>query len=101
MAGSGAISRLTGFSLKTGTGGDPGPADPARFTGFVLLPNGNPRLELTGTASRAYTIERSPNPLPLGWTVVGTVTMDATGKGSFEDGQAGKAFPLFYRAVAN
>jgi hypothetical protein len=99
MAGFGGMSRHTEFTLKTGAGG--GPADPARFTGFRLLPNGNPQMDLTGSASRTYTIQRAGSLLPPNWNPAGDVTMDGTGKAGFEDTQAGKVLPLFYRAVAN
>jgi hypothetical protein len=99
MGGYGNIVKTTGFSLATGTGG--GPAAAARFTGFRLLPNGNPEMNLTGTAARAYTLQRTASLGSPAWSNVGTVTMDAGGTAVFEDAEAGKAFPLFYRAVAN
>ena len=34
------------------------------------------------------------------WSEVGTVLLDVTGKATFEDAQAGKTFPLYYRATA-
>jgi hypothetical protein len=100
MAGFGSLTKQTEFTLKTGTGGGTGP-DPARFTGYRLLPNGNPELNLTGTALRTYTIERSPTLVAPAWQNVGTVLMNAAGQGRFEDTQTGKTFPLFYRAVGN
>lgn len=99
MAGFGGQSRDTEFSLRTGNGG--GAADPARFTGFRLLPNGNPEMDLTGTAGRTYTIQRAGSLSTSGWNAVGTVTMSGAGLAVFQDTSAGKIFPLFYRAVAN
>jgi len=100
MGGYGTDGKMTDFTIKTGTGGG-GTADPARFTGYRLLPNGDPEMDLTGTALKSYTIERTASLLNPVWQNVGTVTMDATGKGTFEDTQSGKTLPLFYRAVAN
>ena len=98
MAGSGHISRQTTFTIKTGTGGTAGAAT---FTGCRMLPNGNPEMTLTGTPLRVYTIQRTSAVGTPVWTPVGAVTMNAGGTGVFEDTQAGKSLPLFYRAVAN
>jgi hypothetical protein len=101
MAGSGNISRDTSFDLHAGTGGG-GPADPATLSGFQLLGNGNPEFQLAGSAGTTYTIERTSDLTPtIIWELVGTVTMDGAGQGSFEDTEAAKVFPLFYRAVAD
>jgi hypothetical protein len=100
MSGFGGLSRSVDFTIKTVTGG--ASADPARFTDFRLLPNGNPQMNLTGTAGRTYTIKRTGSlSASASWITAGTVVMDGTGKASFEDTQAGKVFPLFYRAVTN
>ncbi len=98
MAGSGHIGRQTTFTVKTGTGGT-GAA--ATFTGCRMLPNGNPEMTLAGTPLRTYTIQRTGTVGAAAWTQVGSVTMNAAGSGVFEDAQAGKSLPLFYRAVAN
>jgi hypothetical protein len=98
MVGSGSISRNTRFTIDTASGGLP---DPASLTDPRLLPSGNPEIDLTGTPTRAYSIERSGNLTNPNWTPVGSVTMDTTGKGIFQDIQPDKTFPLFYRAVAN
>lgn len=98
MAGWSGIGVTTTFTIKTGTGGS---AAQARFTQSRLLPNGNPEMTITGSPQTQYTIERSKT---IGqsstWTAVGIVNTDSTGKGIFEDTQAGKAPPLFYRAVS-
>ena len=99
MSGFGDLIRDTRFTIKTGSGGNPAVA--ARFTGYRVLPNGNPELTLTGTAERAYTIQRSSSVAGSAWQGVGTATMNASGSAVFEDTQSGKVFPLFYRAVAN
>ena len=100
MSGFGSLSRLTNFSMRAGTGG--GPADPAALSDFQVLANGNPEFRLTGTAAQVYSIERTDDLTPTpSWTEVGTVTMDGSGQGVFEDDGVGKTFPLFYRAVAN
>jgi len=98
MSGSGHIGRQTTFTVKTGTGGT-GAA--ATFTGCRMLPNGNPEMTLAGTPLRTYTIQRTGTVGAAVWTQVGSVTMNAAGTGVFEDAQAGKSLPLFYRAVAN
>jgi len=100
MAGYGSIMRTTRFTIDTGAGG-PGLPDPANLTGFRLLPDGNPEMDLTGTPTRSYSIERTGSLTTPNWTPVGSVGMDATGKGIFEDTQPNKTYPLFYRAVAN
>jgi hypothetical protein len=100
MVGSGSILRSTRFTIDTGSGG-PALPDPASLTGSRLLPNGNPEMDLTGTPTRSYTIERTGNLTTPNWIRVGSVGMDATGKGIFQDTQPNKTFPLFYRAVAN
>jgi hypothetical protein len=98
MVGSGAISRNTRMTLSTGGGG---PATPARFVSYELLPNGNPQLTLTGTAGRAYRIERTGSLTPpASWVTAGTANMGVAGVAVFEDAQAGKVLPLFYRAVS-
>ncbi|NLH74515.1 MAG: Ig-like domain-containing protein [Verrucomicrobia bacterium] len=98
MAGSSGVGKSTSFTIKTGTGGS---AAQARFTQSRLLPNGNPEMTLTGSPQTKYTIERSKTiGQSAAWTTVGIVNTDTTGKGVFEDTQAGKAPPLFYRAVA-
>ena len=99
MAGSGTVSRITFFTIKTGTGSGTG-VSPARFVGFRLLSNGHPELNLTGTASRTYTVERTSNLGTPVWTAAGSVTMDATGNARFEDAQV-PTLPVFYRVVGN
>ena len=100
MAGYGSILIGTRFTIDTGPGG-PTLADPASLTGSRLLPNGNPEIDLRGTPTRSYSIERSGSLATPNWTSVGSVGMDATGKGIFQDTQPNKTYPLFYRAVAN
>jgi hypothetical protein len=71
----------------------------ATFTGLVLLPNGNPRLTITGAVGKSYAIQRSAT-LALGsWTVVGSVVVDGQGQALFEDTDQALAAPAFYRAV--
>ncbi len=98
MSGTGHIARQTTLTVKTGTGGT-GAA--ATFTGCRMLPNGNPEMTLAGTPLRTYTIQRTGTVGAAAWTQVGSVTMNAAGTGVFEDAQAAKSLPLFYRAVAN
>lgn len=89
---------LATVSGSYSTGG--GPGAPATFYGFRLNPGGNPVLELGGTAGRPYGIQRAASVSSATWPEIGTVTMDAGGRAVFEDAEAGKVFPLFYRAVA-
>jgi len=100
MSGFGSIARETHFSIKTGSGGS-GSAIPATLSSYVLLPTGNPQFHLTGTIGHSYAIQRTGNIGTPNWLQVGSVTMDTLGTAVFEDTQVGKAFPLFYRAVAN
>lgn len=100
MAGFGTISRTTSSTIRTGTGGNI-PGDPARFTAFRLLPNGNPELTIQGSANKTYTVQRTSSLLNAVWSAAGTVTMSAAGTVVFEDRQTAGARPLFYRAVAN
>lgn len=101
MAGFGGLARSTEFTIKTGSGGGPGPGVAARFTAWRLLPNGNPELTFTGTPAHAYTVQRATRLNAPDWTNAGTLTTDATGKAVFEDAQPGKQMPLFYRALTN
>lgn len=98
MAGSGSVSGSTRFTLRAG--GVPGPGGPATFRNSRLTPGGNPAFELTGTAGVTYGILRAGSVNAANWPEIATVTMDATGTAAFEDTQAGKVFPLYYRAVA-
>jgi Big-like domain-containing protein len=98
MAGSGSVARITYFTIKT-TGSATG-VSPAQFVGFRLLSNGHPELNLTGTASRTYTVERTGSLGTPVWVSAGSATMDATGNARFEDLQV-PAFPVFYRVVGN
>jgi hypothetical protein len=50
---------------------------------------------------RSYNIERTGTLSPPGWTQIGNVSLDALGKGAYEDTSPNKTFPLFYRAVGN
>lgn len=99
MSGFGNLGRSTQFNLATGA--RPAPAGPAAFSGYRLLANGRPQFVLSGSAGRAYTIQRAGAPGPAaGWAAVATVTPDAAGRAIFEDSQTGAAYPRFYRAVA-
>ena len=99
MAGNGMVSRNTEMTLRTGTGGT---ADPAEFTGFQMLPNGDPELMLAGTPGAVYAIQRtgSLEGLATDWRQVGMVTMSGDGTATFEDTTPGKSLPLYYRAIA-
>ncbi|MCC7376493.1 MAG: Ig-like domain-containing protein [Verrucomicrobiales bacterium] len=99
MGGFGSISRSTEFTIKTT--GPLSNVTAAKFVAYRVLPNGNPELTITGTAGRAYSIERAGNLGSPVWRAVGTATPNAGGTAVFEDAQAGTARPIFYRAVAN
>jgi len=101
MAGYGAVQRNTSFSLKAAGAGNPVTTEPARFTSFQLLPNGNPEFHLSGTAGKNYTIRRAGSLSNPAWTDVGQVTMDGSGTGDFEDSDPALQFPAFYRALGN
>lgn len=101
MVGSGTVTRSTQFTIVTVDGSVTNPPTAARFTQALLLPNGNRQMKLTGSASRTYSIEKTSKLVPPTWTSVGTVTMDASGNGTFEDSTLPRTFPAFYRAVGN
>ena len=100
MYGYGAVQRSTSFELKA-AGDVTGRIDPARFTSFHVLANGHPQFHLTGTAEKAYAIQRAGRVLGGSWSPVGSVNMDASGNGDFEDTDAALTSPAFYRAVGN
>ncbi len=100
MSGFGDLVRNTSFTIKTVGGGSVVLPAAARFVGFRLLPNGNPEFNVTGTASKVYTVQRTGQVASVNWTDVGTATMAADGTAIFEDKQTPKSFPLFYRLVA-
>lgn len=97
MSGFGGMSRVTNFSLRTGTGGVAGPAT---LSDFRVLENGDVEFQLSGTALRSYSIERTS---ALGanaqWAEVGSVLLDAAGQGQFLDSQTDGSVTLYYRAV--
>ncbi|MCC6821515.1 MAG: SBBP repeat-containing protein [Verrucomicrobia subdivision 3 bacterium] len=74
---------------------------PATFVGFVLLPNGNPELTISGTALKSYIIRRSGTIADPIWNNVGNIIIDAQGHGVFEDTDQALVFPAFYQAVGN
>jgi hypothetical protein len=100
MVGYGAVQRTTVFDLKT-SGGTVVVTGPARFTGFRLLSNGHPEMNLSGTANKVYVIQRSGSLLNALWSPLGNVTMNGTGIGVFEDSDATLQFPAYYQAVGN
>lgn len=99
MNGFGIVSRSTEMTLRTGA---PAAADPAKFTGYRLLPNGHPELTLTGTPGATYAIQRASSLASGGaaWSEVGNVTMNASGEAVFEHAAPDWGSPQFYRAVA-
>ncbi|MGE3311910.1 MAG: Ig-like domain-containing protein [Limisphaerales bacterium] len=99
MSGFASVTVTTEFTISTGGGA--GPAAPARFTNYSLPDTGRPQMSLTGSPGRTYTIQRATRVSPGDWQTAGTVVMDGTGNGAFEDPQPGGVFPRFYRAVAN
>ena len=106
MSGYGNISRVTSFTLKTtGTSGGPGggipTGQPANFTGFRLLPNGHPQLDVSGTPAQSYTILRAASLMNPLWITVGNATMNPMGTTVFEDIDRALTFPAFYKAVNN
>ncbi len=73
---------------------------PATFTGFVLLPNGNPFLTISGTVGKSYRIQRTSTLASASWAPVGSAVVDGQGTALFEDTDQALIFPAFYRAVA-
>lgn len=99
MVGFGNNIRNTYFTLKTGASGEP-VAIAATLSSPLLLPNGNPQFAVSGTAGKSYGIQRTSSLTAPTWSEVGMVRLDVTGQGTFEDAQAGKTLPLYYRATA-
>lgn len=77
------------------------PVTAANFTGFTILPNGVPRLTITGTEGGTYWIERTATLSNPNWVNAGTVTISAGGNGTLEDTDSNRTVPSFYRAVGN
>jgi hypothetical protein len=100
MVGSGIVERMTSFTLQAGSSGVV-TIDPARFTGYRLLPNGHPQLDLTGTPNKPYTIIRTGDINSLIWNSLPAVTMSAGGTATFEDTDPTLSLPAYYRAVGN
>ena len=71
------------------------------FTAAALLPNGNPRLTLTGTPGKTFTIQRSSSLTNPAWNSAGMAIVDSQGQAAFEDTDQNLAFPAFYRATTN
>ncbi len=100
MNGYGLVQRSTSFMLRAG-GSDPVPGAPANFSSYRLLSNGHPEFRLSGTAGRAYQVQRAGALGTPGWTDLAPVTLDASGSAVFEDADVTLKFPAFYRAVSN
>jgi hypothetical protein len=86
-------------SYARGTGAPPA-SSPATLSS-ALLPNGNPRLTISGSPSTTYTVQRTSTLLNPTWTVAGTLTADDQGQAVFEDVDEDLAFPAFYRVLSN
>lgn len=96
MAGFGSQNRTTRFTLVT-TGGTP--VVPATLSAIEVLANGDLQFDVSGSAGRTYAIQRSTSLNAAVWPEVATVTLDAGGKGRFQDTPSGEG-PFFYRAIA-
>jgi len=99
MVGYGAVLRNTSFALKAASAG--GTVAPANFTGYRILPNGHPELNLFGSAGKIYNIHRTGSLASPTWSILSPVTMNASGTAVFEDTNTALTFPAFYRAVGN
>ena len=77
------------------------PVTAANFTGFMILPNGVPRLTITGTEGGTYWIERTGTLSNPNWVNAGAVTIGAGSSGTLEDTDWNRTVPSFYRAVGN
>jgi hypothetical protein len=99
MVGYGAAQRQMSFSLTSTNGAVA--ITPAQFTGYRVLPNGHPQMDLSGAPNRIYTIIRSRSILNANWNSSGSVTMSGSGTAVFEDSDATLKFPAYYRAVGN
>lgn len=101
-SGYGAVQRTTSFPLQVagGTGPDPGPAAPARFTGYRVVDDRWPEFTLSGTAGKSYTIQRAASLIHPAWGSLGSVTMNASGEAVYRDVDAALASPAYYRAMS-
>jgi len=99
MLGYGAAQKSTSFSLQSTNRAVV--LAKARFTGYQLLPNGRPQLNLSGTPNQIYTILRSQKIATQNWNPLVPVTMNSSGIAIFEDTDATLTFPAFYRAIGN
>ena len=77
-----AASSRINLSLEMG-GGSVGGTQP-ELTGLARHASGQTQLELFGDPGRSYTLETSTD--LANWTVLGTITTDASGMGVFTDG---------------
>jgi hypothetical protein len=99
MSGTGILERMTEFPLQAAS--STGVVAAARFTGYRVLANGHPQMDLTGTAGKAYMIIRTSNINSAIWNNLISVTMSAGGTATFEDTDSTLTFPAYYRAVGN
>ncbi len=72
-----------------------------RFVGIAFLPNGNPVLQISGSSSTAYSVQRTGSLESLVWDSIGNILTDGEGRGTFEDSNSSIGFPRFYQAVGN
>lgn len=99
MQGNSVIVRSTTFTLQAAGSGGTVPLAPATFLTYQLLLNGNPEMTMSGTPGESYTVQRSSAVTGSVWVNVETVTLDATGKATFEDTTEPLLFPAFYRIL--
>jgi hypothetical protein len=99
MFGDGRVMRSTYFKVQTKSGTNVPPAA-ARFVDYQLPTDGRPRLTLTGTAGRTYTIQRTTTVAAPQWVDAGTVVISSEGRAVFQDTLTFTTGLRFYRAVS-
>jgi hypothetical protein len=98
MAGFAGVSRTTVFTVKTAGPNQPPPAAAAIQAARVLA-NGQFQFEISGSASRLYSVQRTPTLTSPTWGEVGSLTLDAAGRGTFSNLPVTPGSTYFYRVV--
>ncbi len=97
MSGFGAIENETSFLIETSPGG--GTVIPATLTTWEVLPSGALNLQVSGSAGKTYSFQRSTSLTAPNWQGIGTVTLNASGTGTFQDTPPAVGQTYFYRAL--
>ena len=97
MSGFGGVESDTSLLIQTTSGG--GTVIPATLTSWEVLPSGALNLQVSGSAGKTYSFQRSTSLLAPNWQGIGTVTLNATGTGTFQDVPPAAGQSYYYRAL--